>query len=682
MAKKKINADAASTMAANMATQAANEATVQQAQKDAADISTYRNRQDAGNLQPSTQNGSETGVSQFDTTRLSVTDQTVAEAMDRCDTYHLGMTYMFDRLIKNEEYYRQQYAWYDRHKETEGDVLPESASGYLLNAIQNKVADMMDNLPSANILAREKSDEPTAEMLSKIIPVIMDRNNFTEKYYNSCLQKVKNGFSVYGCFWNPIKDNIGEVEITNIEPLCLRWEPGVKNIQDSKDVFMLTEMDNDTLIAMYPQLEGKLSGNDGKLDDYINDDHIDRSKQTTVYDWYYKITKGFSVGGQVFPKTVVHYARFCAGMLLFSSENDPTYENGWYEDGLYPFVFDVMFPIKNTCVGFGIIDSEHNTQQYIDKLDFAVLQNSLANARPRYFSKTQGGINEEEFADFTKTVVHYTGNKDDLVPMDHPVLASNVLEYLANKKEDLKENTGNRDFSQGTTTGGVTAASAIAALQESSSKASRVLNQLSYEAFKNLVIMIINRMQQFYTVDRAYRITTDNGVVYQSIGMKELRPGSVVDAILGTAMGGRKPIYDIDVSAEKQSPYSKIATNEFAKEMFQLGMFNPQLADQAVPCIELMDFDKKQEVLMNVRRNQQLYIQNQQMMALLQNMLNDMNGGMGQMQEQEQPTASAVKKKSSIPSDTDQMGNTTVYKDNSIANQYRHAAKSNTKVRA
>lgn len=684
MARKKIDVDSASRMAADMAAQEANNAASMQAQKDAADIKNIMNRQDAGNVQPplNAQNASETGASAFDTTRLSITDKTVAEAMDRCDRYRTGMVNTIDRLIKNEEFYRQQYTWKDRYKDTENDTLPETASGYLLNAIQNKVADMMDNLPSANILAREKSDEPTAEMLSKIIPVILARNNFTEKYYNACLQKVKNGFAVYGCFWNPIKDNIGEVEITNIEPLCLRWEPGVKDIQDSKEVFMLTDMDNDALIAMYPQLKGKLSGNDGKIDDYVNDDYLDRSAQSTVYDWYYKVTKGFDVGGQVFPKTVVHYARFCAGMLLYSSENDPAYANGWYEDGLYPFIFDVMFPIKNTCIGFGIIDSEHNTQKYIDKLDFAVLQNSIANARPRYFSKEQGGINEEEFADFTKTVVHYTGNRDDLVPMEHPALASNVLSYLTTKKEDLKENTGNRDFSQGTTTGGVTAASAIAALQEASSKVSRVLNQLSYEAFKDLIVMIINRMQQFYTVDRAYRITTDNGVVYQNIGMQDLRPGSTVDQLLGTAVGGRKPIYDIDVSAEKQSPYSKIANNEFAKELFQLGFFNPQLADQAAPCIELMDFDKKQEVLQTIKQNQQLFIQNQQMMALLQNMLNDMNGGMGRVPAQGQPVVSEPERESELPSDTDQLGNTTVYDDNSLASQYKHRAKNNTSVGA
>lgn len=72
------------------------------------------------------------------------------------------------------------------------------------------------------------------------------------------------------------------------------------------------------------------------------------------------------------------------------------------------------------------------------------------------------------------------------------------------------------------------------------------------------------------------------------------------------------------MTAEKSSPYSKVATNEFAKELFAMGVFNPQLADQAVPAVRMMDFDKKEEVLDTITKNQQLYVQNQQMMQLLQ----------------------------------------------------------------
>ena len=546
--------------------------------------------------------------------KLRITDQDVKNAQERCRKYADSLKTFAERLKVNDEYYRQRYEnIMDRDKQ---ELLPRRASAYLLNSIFNKVADMMDNIPAPNVLPREKSDETTASLLSKVVPVVMERNHFKKTYYRAALEKINNGVAIYGVFWNPTAEGIGEVEVSNIDPLNLLWEPGIEDIQEAKEVFLLKDMDNETLVSMYPQLKGKLSGRDLSVErQYTKEDETEDASHSTVYDWYYKRTVPIEVEGQMFPKTIVCYAKFCAGVLLYSSENtDPA--SGWYDDGKFPLVFDVLYPIKGTPYGYGFIDMMREPQEYIDRLDFAMLQNVIANARPRYLSKEAGGINEEEFTDFTKHIVHYTGNSDDVKPMEVSQLPAIYAKILADKKEELKENTGNRDFSQGTTSGGVTAASAIAALQEASSKTSRTINLVSYEAFEEVIRMVIDRMQQFYTIPRVYRVTSDNGMSYESIGAENLREGAVEN--LGTLTGGRKPVFDIEVTAEKSSPYSKVATNEFAKELFAMGVFNPQLADQAVPAVRMMDFDKKEEVLDTITKNQQLYVQNQQMMQLLQ----------------------------------------------------------------
>lgn len=563
-----------------------------------------------------------------------ITESVVSDAAQRCADYWEQMQGLTDRLIENENYYRQQYM--NRMKVDDRKSLPKKSSAYLLNAVINKVADLMDNYPEATILPRESSDEETASILSKVIPVILDRNNFVETYYECSLEKTKNGFAVYGVFWNPVKDNIGEVEIKRIDPLSLRWQPGISNIQESREIFILSDIDNDVLESLYPELRGSFGSVDSRQDHYDGDDHIDRSKKSTVYDWYYKKTVAKEIGGQVFPQIVLHYCKFCNGHVLYASENDPSMQDGWYDDGEYPVVFDVMYPVKDTPYGFGLIDMIRQPQEFIDRMDFALMQNILANARPRFLVKNGSNIDEKEYADFTKMFIHYAGNPDDIKPVTATGVPSIYAQLYADKKEELKENAGNRDFSQGTTSGGVTAASAIAALQEASSKTSRTQNQLSYEHFKDIIRMVIERMQQFYTVPRTFRITSENGqqlsTVYQTISTSQdpnnpdvqtLVPGSVVNESLGTAMGGRKPVYDITIGAEKASPYSKIANNEFAKELYQMGAFNPTLADQVLPAIKLMDFDGKEDVIQTISKNQQLYLQNQQLTQLA--------GGMAQM---------------------------------------------------
>lgn len=552
------------------------------------------------------------------TPKQGLNDSDVAEARQRALDYKAKLEPLYRRLRLNEEYYRQRYSW--TKPEDDKESLPNQSSGYLVNSIINKTADIMDNYPEANILPREKSDEEAAKILSKIIPVIQKRNHFRKIYYKNALEKVKNGFSIFGTFWDPMAENgMGEVRVEGIDPIHVRWEPGVEDIQDAKEIFVLRDYDNDVIEELFPDMRGKTGGSELSGTDYLGaEEKVDRTDKSTVYDWYYKKTVRVEVAGQAFPKTVLHYAKFCNGKLLFASENDERYRDGWYQDGKYPFVFDVLYPVKSTVYGFGMIDMMRQPQEFIDRVDFGILTNVLANCRPRYFVKEQAQISEEEFLDYTKPLVHYTGGSvTDIRPMDQNPLPPIYQQVLADKKEELKENTGNRDFSQGTTSGGVTAASAIAALQEASSKTSRTINIISYSSYEEVVGMMISRMRQFYTIPRTFRIVEENKSRFETISAETLNPEGELDETLGTYIGGRVPIYDIDISAQKQSPYSKIAENELAKELFQLGVFNPELADQAIPLIRMMDFDKKAEVLDTIAKNQQLYVQNQQMRQLL-----------------------------------------------------------------
>ena len=64
---------------------------------------------------------------------------------------------------------------------------------------------------------------------------------------------------------------------------------------------------------------------------------------------------------------------------------------------------------------------EEDPQLYIDKLDQVILDSAIKASKARYLSKDTGGINEDEFNDWTKEVVHYTGNPDDILPLQSVV---------------------------------------------------------------------------------------------------------------------------------------------------------------------------------------------------------------------------------------------------------------------
>lgn len=536
----------------------------------------------------------------------------VIKATETLQRYKEGKANLENRIIENEQWYKLRH-WECMRKKDEDEVEPTSA--WLFNTIANKHADAMDNFPAPNILPREARDKADAKMLSAIIPVILDQNDFEKTYSDLWYYKLKSGTGVYGVFWDAHKLNgLGDISINKIDLINLFWESGITDIQKSRNVFHVELCDNDILEGMYPQLKGKLGNSALELGKYVYDDTVDTNNKSAVIDWYYKKAQG--------GKTVLHYVKYVNDEVLYASENDPAYvERGYYDHGKYPFVFDVLYPMEGTPTGFGYIDIGKNPQTYIDRVGQAIMKNTLTNAKPRYFIREGGGVNEEEYADINKDFVHVDGNlgQDSILPIQSTGLGGIYVEILNNKIEELKETTGNRDVSTGGT-GGVTAASAIAAMQESGSKLSRDGNKQSYRAFRELTLFVVELIRQFYDFPRCFRIMGENGaeefVSFSNAGIAPQAQG----VEMGVDMGYRIPLFDIAISAQKQSPYSKMAQNEMALQFFGAGFFNPQLADQALACLDMMDFDRKEFVMQRISQNgtmfQQLMMMQQQMLGM------------------------------------------------------------------
>lgn len=472
-------------------------------------------------------------------------------------------------------------------------------SAWLFNVIMGKHADALAAYPEPTVRPREEGDREEAQQLSSILPVILEQNDFEEVYSAAAWQKMKQGTGILGVFWDGSKlGGLGDVAIRRVDILTLYWEPGITDIQKSKNVFAVDLVDNETLEQLYPQLAGQLKVSPVTLQKYPYEDNIDTSEKTAVVDWYYKKYTG--------GKTVLHFCKFVGETVIYATENDPeAATRGLYDDGDYPFVFDPLFPIEGSAAGMGYIDIEKDTQTQIDRLNAAIVKTAEMAARPRWFLNNSGVVNEQEFADWSKPFVHVDGNlaKDSLYPVQVEQLSGIYLEVLQQKIEELKWTSGNTDMANGTSGGGVTAASAIAALQESAGRSSRASNKGSYRAYSRMTRMVIERIRQFYDVPRKFRILGERGaekfVSYTNAGLQPQAQGTD----FGTDMGYRLPVFDIEVSAQKQSEYTKLAQNELALQFFNLGFFNPQMTDQALSTMDMMDFDGKDEVTRKVAEN-------------------------------------------------------------------------------
>ena len=533
--------------------------------------------------------------------------------------YKAGKSNTEQRILASENWWKLRNSIEEqKDSKAAGDEGFKAVSGWLHNVIVSKHADAMKAYPEPNILPREQGDKGEASMLSAIIPCVLEQNNFEATYSDVNWQKLKTGTGCYKAVWDTSKLNgLGDINVDKINLLNVYWEPGVSDIQRSRYFFHTELWDKDVLEERYPQLKGNLKGQSFFSTKFLYDDHVKtENKHTVIEVYYHRYIQG---------KNTLQYCKYVGDQVIYATENetqrpmkqvaDPVTgmpmtveaglsmaERGLYDHGKYPYFFDALFPIEGSPCGYGYVDLCRNPQMEIDLLKTAMVKNAIVGATPRYFSRVDGNINEEEFLDTTKPVVHVNGNVDEatLRRIEHNPLDGMYVNLLDRDIDELRETSGNTEAATGSTPGSVTAASGIAALQEAAGKTSSDSTQASYRVYADLVDMCIELIRQFYDMPRKFRILGQYGmeryVTYTNQGIQPQHQGND----FGQDMGFRLPVFDVKVSAQKKNVYTKVAQNELAIQFFQLGFFNPQMVDQSLMCLEMMDFDDKDIIMQKI----------------------------------------------------------------------------------
>ena len=508
------------------------------------------------------------------------------------------------RIIENNRWYKQQYTEFNNGKEKNPNK-PESKSGYIFSAICTKHADAMDNYPDINIFAREPNDVEEAKKLTAIIPCVMDISKFKEVYASAWWYKLKNGTACYGIFWNSkLNGGLGDIEIKQVDLLNLAWQPGISDIQDSKYLFYSYFMDKEKFSETFGKDKLPHTADILSVDTYDNKSQEEYLENVLVVDCYYKKDNS------------VHLVKFSGETVLEQTEGEEKYPSGLYEHGFYPFVFDVMYPNVDSPAGFGVIDVVKNPQAYIDKMDELIADNCAIIGKTRYFIKDGGGVNETEFADLSKPFVHVTGSLDErsILQIQGGALPESVNNWRKEKINELKEVIGNRDFQQGGTSNGVTAASAITVLQQSGDKLSRDMISSSYSSYKRIINICIELIRQFYDIERHFRIIgndgTDEYTTYNNSNIKAEVSGDIENG-----QYFRLPEFDISLAVQKSNPITREQQNQTIMQLWSAGFFNPQLLDYSILALNCMQFEGKDELIKLLKELNDKKMQGQQVNA-------------------------------------------------------------------
>ncbi len=563
---------------------------------------------------------------------MSYTPQELTAVLQK---YKAGKQSLERRVIAAENWWKLRNRFEEDKRpgaSSAGDF--RAVSGWLHNVIVSKHADAMEAYPEPVILPREPDDRAEAELLSAVVPCILEQNAFERTWSDAMWQKLKTGTAAYRVGWDPDKlGGLGDISIERVDLLNLFWEPGIADIQRSKFVFCTHLEDNDELEEEFPQLRGRLRGNPFTATRFLYDDAVSLDGKSTVVEAYYRRKRA--------GRTVLHYVKYVGDTVLYSTEEDTPQASpfrgkcpvrtlgdggaklgqvpssdpaalsvslsldsspeggakneapGLYAHGCYPFVLDPLFPVEGSPCGYGFVDLCHNNQTAIDLMRSAIIKNTVVGATPRYFQRIDGSVNEEEFADLGRALVHVSGNlgEDSLRQIGFSPLSGVYMDVLNSSIQELRETSGNTETSTGNISSGVTAASAIAALQEASGKGSRDSTRSSYVAYAQIVELCIELIRQFYGLPRSFRIAGRAGaeeyIRFSNAGLCP-RP---------QPFGAALPVFDVKVSAQKRNAYSRLSQNELAMELYRMGIFDEGKEQEALSCLRMMEFDGRDELI-------------------------------------------------------------------------------------
>ena len=485
------------------------------------------------------------------------------------------------RLENNERIYRGDH-WYDVPVTDEHE--PRPVTPIIQSTVENVSADLMDQVPEAHIRPECGADSHVAQVVEAVIRRNHDVAGYPVEYQKLVHDLLVGGYCVQEVGYDPsLNSGLGGAFIRHVDDRSILFDPLCDDMQEGRAVFKLSlrtrEWFKDRFPEKYPLMgEDPYAANDAPADDIVRGDR--RDSVLLLEYWWKTPTEREGV-------FAVHMALIAGGVVLADSREIKP--QGYFAHGMYPFVLTPLYTRKGSALGFGIVDLFEKQQRYADKLDQIVLKNAFMASHNKLLVTEASGFDEEDLKDWSKEV-HRGESLNGVTWFSTPPLPAYLMTYIQRIREDIKEESGANDSSRGNFRQGVTAASAIQALQVASTKRARMATAQLYEAFRQAVRMEIEVEREFNFYLRPVTVVVDG----------EEREEHFDSALLTRRDEGAEGLpmeFFISVKAAKQDPFSASAQNELIVQLLQMGALDPKRA------VELMSFDGKEQVLKKMEQS-------------------------------------------------------------------------------
>lgn len=475
------------------------------------------------------------------------------------------------------------------------------------------VADQMDNMPEARMLPERPDLAEVAEDLTDVTTWVLAHNAFEAKHRARVEDCFGVGTAVMQIAWDPDMDyGEGNIAVLRWPVEAFLWDPAAETLQEARALYKVSWHPLSWYKQHYPDAYKYIGSEDGQFHGVGVPEAMEDARQGSDEEKAMLLEYWFRLYDAKNRRYTINVAYLAGGALLDYAENV-------YAHGLYPFVGDVYSKIEGAPVGDGMVDELVTMMRYINRYGAYIDMNLRMSAKGRLLADRNAGIDLDALADWSKDIV--LGNRIDpsaLQWLQTQPFTGMVTQQMIQLQTDLKQDSGQNQFTRGETTGGVTAASAISSLQEAGGKVSRLRTHGLNQGFKEIVEQIMWLISQFYNEERVVYITGRSDKANREVKISR-------KAIYGDKLPRGKalppPPFSVQVQVQRRNPLRVQAQNELFMQMYSMAAQGGQLFPLSV-LLELLQVDGKERILPVVRQSetfaqqmQELAAQNEQLTA-------------------------------------------------------------------
>ena len=369
------------------------------------------------------------------------------------------------------------------------------------------VADQMDNLPEAALLPERPELAEVAADLADVVRYVLERNGFERLHRQRTQDFFQTGTAITQVAWDAdLRDGQGDVALIRWPVESFFWDPAADTLDEARAVFKTSLHPLSWYAEHFPEAARYVRGDRFAQEDAQANpwdagaqDAQDEDEALLVEYWYrrYDAQKR---------RYSVHCAYMAGGALLYASQREQP--EGVYWHGRYPFVLDVYTAIEGKPVGNGMVWDFAAMQRAVNRYAQYIDENTRMSAKTRLLVNRAAGIEEEALTDWNRNIIEGDNiGENALRWFQSQPLSGQVNAQMASFQDQIKRDSGQNQFSRGEAGLGVTAASAIVALQEAGGKTARLHTATLSDGFRQMVELMLWLLMQHYDRPRTQQIT-------------------------------------------------------------------------------------------------------------------------------------------------------------------------------